>query len=403
MKYFILVFVLTLLWLAWCSQHMSTSTNTGYFLGQINEGLIDYNKPITTFSTWEQTNFHHPMPWNDSSSNISITWKVMPGIWLSKSIPTFFLHGDTLTYSGLFSISIPKSVLYREYQGWAFESLSFSDSNQKSYFHIGIWQPWLSIERKDDKSQCEDNSGIWSTVSILKVKQGRKIYITTTTFPDSKEQVHGLCFVNNGLVYNIEVTNYNKAYTEQIFNSMNFITKFPPKQAIATSWSKPLQSIMNNPISSIYNTIILSWHILVYSWIFHIELPEYLQFRKSIYPWNNGVEIYFTDKKFLWFQLDDVRYVHLVTTPITTERGESDYDRCKPENQFGWYSNISETTTWDNGNILYKNYRSYESFGYSWKEWNLCFVLDNMMYNITIRWYAIPDIISSSDSFHFDN
>ncbi|MFA7717909.1 MAG: hypothetical protein WC875_04295, partial [Candidatus Absconditabacterales bacterium] len=62
-----------------------------------------------------------------------------------------------------------------------------------------------------------------------------------------------------------------------------------------------------------------------------------------------------------------------------------------------------KVTTGDNGNILYTMYRSYDSFGYRWKQGDICFVDDFYIYNIVIRQYTVSEVISILNSFTFLN
>jgi hypothetical protein len=111
------------------------------------------------------------------------------------------------------------------------------------------------------------------------------IYIITITFPNPKNNTKKLCFVDNGLVYSISLSNYDTTYTENIFDSLKFIKQPIQKENTGTMLVlENFQSIPPNPISSLYNSIMISGHSLFYSGIFRLELPTHLQFRESFYP-----------------------------------------------------------------------------------------------------------------------
>ena len=84
------------------------------------------------------------------------------------------------------------------------------------------------------------------------------VYITTVTYPENTTPIKELCFVADGLTYTIALTNYTQEYTDHIFDSFRFIESSGQYIAAENPNPESLQSPLPNPLSSIYNHIILS-------------------------------------------------------------------------------------------------------------------------------------------------
>lgn len=381
--------------LAWCSQHKSTNIYTGHYIWQITTWLIDYTKPLIHTTQW--SNFYNP---SESNSNIlSITGTIKFKEKIFQNIPHISVDNNLLTYSDFFTIEFPKNLSIREYyNNKNIEIISFYNKYNNN-FSISKNPLLDTIAWEDEKIKCT-NEVVWSIISTTsKQINNRNIYMNTIMYPDNTLPQEELCFIDNWLIYKIILGNYSTSYIKNIFNSLNFMEEKKNIESSNTGEKITLSSLIN-PISTLYSPIILSGHILIYSWIFSINLPTYFQFRKSFYPWKSGIDVYFSDQTFLWFDMDSLRYIHLVVNPLPPITDIDTYKKCL---MIQW--NITplklETITW---NItLYKNYRSYDSFGYRWKQSDLCFVDNSFIYNISIRQYTTAEVITIINSFKFLN
>lgn len=399
MKYFIIFFIIfSALFFTWCTQNTNKSTYTGYYIGQIHTWIIDYNRPINNNASIQQAN-HIPTTSNNQLSNRPQIWTLTQKKILSETFPEILFKDDKLIYSGEFSIIFPESLSEREYTNWGNQMIIFSNIQKKLYFSIVVGNTSSLTERENDEIRCKDIA-IWSVSSTSKHIWNKTLYILNIIYPENTIPQKELCFVDKELVYRIWLINYDNQYTKEIFDSFHFIEKITNQNNNNSSVSESLQSIQSNPISSIYKNIILSWHKLIYSGKFTVELSDNLQYWKSIYPWNQGVEVFFTDKLFPLFQLDDVKYAHLLIQPITPISEWNNLNRCPPA-QDNISRNKMQTITWNNGNIIYKNYRSYDSFWYLWKQWDLCFIDDSFIYTLSVRQYTISEVNWFIDSFTF--
>ncbi|MCX6824802.1 MAG: hypothetical protein NTY80_01130 [candidate division SR1 bacterium] len=148
------------------------------------------------------------------------------------------ISGNVLTYSGIFTIAIPKESNMREYNSNKsvfsevyIEWIGFSDKAKEktTSIHITTIPPEnikLSEQNLCKKEYMETPLSIKYTTKIL---QGRTIYISTTVGKTSglgvtaktiKETL--FCFVNRGVLYNFDLTNYEYSYGEKAINSIIF-------------------------------------------------------------------------------------------------------------------------------------------------------------------------------------
>lgn len=380
MKYLFLFLSVFVLWLSGCSltSNKTPATPTISYTGYIypNKEFIVYpelkNKQTYNQSEW----FIVPLT-GKFSQNIQI--------WQNISI-----KNATLTYSWLFSLSLPYTFDEWEYSTWLqIESLLlFSKKNSISiYINNGSF----STERGDEKTKCEDT--IWEFISSTsKTINGKTLYINTIRYPESSFPSKDICFIHDGLTYTISSSDNN--FITKIIPSFVFFPQKTPQKQSEHTW----QYALIPQTTWIYSNMIVSWNTFVYKNLFSIAIPERLQFWQIALPSMYTVDLYLIDKLFNGFQMDDISFLHVIATPISSRKEPTELQTCLAL-QNNYEPNRSDIHT--GKHTTYYMYGSYDVFWYLWKQWNICFFDDRFVYNISVRLSTIPDVLNIINSFTF--
>lgn len=214
MKYFLLLFLFLSSCLTWCHQQQSQPYWTGNMTNTwINHDSI-FNYPHTT--------------WWKLSEYFTITW-------LYTTI-TFSWH--TLTYNGIFSFQIPHNLGTRSYENFVpnnliNENLVFWEETHSNYVSVFLGDNNFSNISMTDKKSCLLQTAYNETTNIsrntvTKQLDNKDIFITkvTVTTPwniHPSTYITHLCFIDNTLLYDIVMDNYNFSDAQEIIDSFYFI------------------------------------------------------------------------------------------------------------------------------------------------------------------------------------
>ena len=151
-------------------------------------------------------------------------------------------------------------------------------------------------------------------------------------------------------------------------------------------------------------SLMISWHILIYSWLFTITTPTNLPFQKHIIDSQSR----YIEKLNLSTDSENRDqkngYFHFFVEPIADWKKEfSDKDKCI----FGNYDeNITSKTTLtetkDNKEIYITNV-IFSAFDTTWKQWDLCFIDHNLIYTLSVWGYTENYIKNIINSFSLTN
>lgn len=384
MKYILLLLSLFVFWLAGCS---FTSEKTNLTPSISYTGNIYPNKEIVNFPVWK----------NKQNFNQS-EWFTVPLTWILSSITTYLwenisIDTTTLTYTWVFTLQIPNLFSEREYHTWWGDSLFLFNQKTHNSFSLHASKPLSLTERENDEAQCKDIV-IWSLTTTSENINGQNVYINTIVYPDSSTSTKEICFVRNETVYRVSLWDYKNV--KSILDSLVFFEQNTPKSLTHYSWNHIL--IPNTTWT--YNNIVVSWNAIIYNDFFSINIPSYIQFWQILHPSTNLVDIYFVNKIFYGFQMDEISFLHFLVTPISSRIEPTIHEKCIAI-QNNTDANKTDIYTGNNWIVIYKTYRSYDSFGYLRKQWSLCFADNKFIYVLNARLYTVLDVKSVLDSFTF--
>ncbi len=208
MKYFILIFSFAFLWLVWCVQK---------------------EKPIINLSTVSINNNTKPI-----LSWWKLTW-LLSIIWIKNTI---IISWYKVIYKDLFYINIPKDLTQRSYENPTshipkYENLAFSEKTYTQSFYISLGYVSLENSSLTNKEVCLLRTDYnWSQTSsketITKNINNKDIFITRLSFFtewNKNPYIHitHFCFIDDSIVYDLVLDNYNFSEANQIINSFTFL------------------------------------------------------------------------------------------------------------------------------------------------------------------------------------
>jgi hypothetical protein len=212
MKFFVLFFVGVWCCLTGCSQ-MSKNI--------VQDNIIP--------STWIYSNINSDFEQGIFTGNTLSWWLIQ---WKGYSVE---ISWGILTYTNLFSISIPENLLIwtNEYQWSEIIRLDFSVNTQPD-----IWTQWyfkLFVEhvpaRKSsytNKEKCvsgEYEDGVISTITTSKNIKQQEVYLTNINFSaqSKNRDQRDVCFINNDIIYTLSIWSYDNVFLQKIVNSFDIL------------------------------------------------------------------------------------------------------------------------------------------------------------------------------------
>ncbi len=161
-------------------------------------------------------------------------------------------------------------------------------------------------------------------------------------------------------------------------------------------------TISETIIPSYYPSLTVSWNTIISSWLFTIIFPMNLWFQThdTLGQWRykERLDLYIDS----WKESRKNGYVKIFIESIPERRKElSDKDKCI----FGNYdesilSKKTITKQWSNKEI-YTTYVTFSVLDNTRKQWDLCFIDNDLIYTISVWWYTTTYINSIIDSFTF--
>ena len=216
MKLYIWLISLIFLWLVWCSQHAKL--------------IVDGTMLSWKTYIWTQT--------KNTAQPIHSWWKI-PGFfsltWIKNSI---IISWYTVVYKDFFSLDIPKNLTQRSYENAEpaiaqYENLIFSEPTYSQSFYISLQDSSLQKNSFTDKELCLVStyynwSPVFSKATTYKKIHNQDFFITRLTFftewnKNPYVYITHFCFVDNLVVYDLVLDNYDFSQANQIIDSFDFM------------------------------------------------------------------------------------------------------------------------------------------------------------------------------------
>ncbi len=213
-KLFLLTLGFAFLFFTWCSQ-----------------------TPIKIPESIESGNFSTAIPMMTGREEIR-EWRLNTSTVISGIYHPILISWDTLTYSWIFSLSLPKELDSREYVSrndviskTMSEWMGFTNDRkqQAASFHIRKLVRPQSASSVKELCKQEYMDGLVSQSERRKDIQWRMVYTSYAVVniaaldvkPRRVEELQ-FCFVDSGMLYNFSLSNYSKAYMESRVDSLVF-------------------------------------------------------------------------------------------------------------------------------------------------------------------------------------
>ena len=149
-------------------------------------------------------------------------------------------------------------------------------------------------------------------------------------------------------------------------------------------------------------SLIISWNIITSSWLFTINFPKNLLFtiHNTLNQWRyqETLETY----KDSWKNSRKSGYIKIFVENIPDwKKALNDEDKCV----FGNYDEyvISKKTIKkaQKNKDIYTTYLSFSTIDNKRRQWDLCFIDNNLIYTVSVWWYSQTNINHILDSFTF--
>lgn len=216
MNHKILLFIIcsVFLFLTWCSQ-----------------------SPIKTPETIESGNLFTSIPEMTGREEIR-QWSLGSSIIISGIYHSIILSWNRLIYSGIFTITIPQYLESREYVSrndiiskTITEWMGFTDQSKQKAATFHVQKLVRPQSKYATKKLCKKEYMDWllSQSESIKTIQWRSVYMSYAVLqisgldvePRRAEEMQ-FCFVDTGILYTFSISNYTKAYMEEVVDSLVF-------------------------------------------------------------------------------------------------------------------------------------------------------------------------------------